>query len=67
MQGISVVRALHGEPSFEETLHGHLNRLQKPFCMLFCIQQWLQLVLDCIVAVITVVLVSIVTFFKVPS
>lgn len=35
--------------------------------MLFCIQQWLQLVLDCIVAVITVVLVSIVTFFKVPS
>lgn len=64
MQGISVIGALHWEPSFEETLHGHLNQLQKPFCMLLCIQQRLKLVLDCIVAAIIVVLVAIVTFLK---
>lgn len=64
MQGISVIRALHWESTFEENLQNALNQSQKPFYMLLCIQQWLELVLDCIVAALAVILVATATSLK---
>jgi ABC-type multidrug transport system fused ATPase/permease subunit len=64
MQGISVVRAMKWKIQFQQRLEDALNRSQKPFYMLFCIQQWLQLVLDCVVMALGVILVSLVISLK---
>ncbi|KAJ5140959.1 hypothetical protein N7448_004367 [Penicillium atrosanguineum] len=64
MQGISVIRAMRWQRPFEERLQELLNQSQKPFYMLYCIQQWLQLVLDCIVMALAVVLVTLVISLK---
>jgi ABC-type multidrug transport system fused ATPase/permease subunit len=64
MQGITVIRAMKWKMPFQERLEDALNRSQKPFYMLFCIQQWLQLVLDCVVMALAVILVSLVVSLK---
>ncbi|KAJ5307053.1 hypothetical protein N7508_006068 [Penicillium antarcticum] len=64
MQGMAVIRALKWKMPFQEHLEDALNRSQKPFYMLFCIQQWLQLVLDCVVMALAVILVSLVVSLK---
>jgi ABC-type multidrug transport system fused ATPase/permease subunit len=64
MQGISAIRAMKWKVPFQERLEDALNRSQKPFYMLFCIQQWLQLVLDCVVMALAVILVSLVVSLK---
>ncbi|KAJ5157847.1 uncharacterized protein N7482_008947 [Penicillium canariense] len=64
MQGITVIRAMRWQPLFQARLQRLLNQSQKPFYMLFCIQQWLQLVLDCIVMALAVILVSLVVSFR---
>ncbi|KAJ5592008.1 uncharacterized protein N7459_002377 [Penicillium hispanicum] len=64
MQGISVIRAMRWQVAFHERLQTLLSQSQKPFYMLFCIQQWLQLVLDCIVMALAVILVSLVVSLK---
>lgn len=60
MQGMSIIRAMGWNAPFQERLESVLNRSQKPFYMLFCIQQWLQLVLDCVVMILATILVSLV-------
>ena len=57
MQGITVIRAMRWQTPFQTRLQDLLNQSQKPFYMLFCIRQWLQLVLDCIVMALAVILV----------
>jgi ATP-binding cassette subfamily C (CFTR/MRP) protein 1 len=64
MQGISVIRAMHWQAPFQGRLEELLNQSQKPFYMLYCIQQWLQLVLDCIVMALAVILVTLVISLK---
>ncbi|KAJ5085131.1 hypothetical protein N7532_009902 [Penicillium argentinense] len=64
MQGISVIRAMRWQEPFQDRLNDLLNQSQQPFYMLSCIQQWLQLVLDCIVMALAVILVSIVISLK---
>ncbi|KAJ5698780.1 hypothetical protein N7462_000785 [Penicillium macrosclerotiorum] len=64
MQGISVIRALRWQVPFQNRLQELLNQSQKPFYMLYCIQQWLQLVLDCIVMALAVILASLVISLK---
>ena len=64
MQGISVIRALRWQDPFQDRLRNLLNQSQKPFYMLSCIQQWLQMVLDCIVMALAVILVSLVVSFR---
>jgi ABC-type multidrug transport system fused ATPase/permease subunit len=64
MQGITVIRAMRWQTPFQTRLQDLLNQSQKPFYMLFCIRQWLQLVLDCIVMALAVVLVSLVVSLR---
>lgn len=64
MQGINVIRAMRWQVPFQTRLQELLNQSQKPFYMLFCIRQWLQLVLDCIVMGLAVVLVSLVVSLR---
>ncbi|KAJ5404463.1 hypothetical protein N7509_004334 [Penicillium cosmopolitanum] len=64
MQGISVIRAMRWQKPFQSRLNILLNQSQQPFYMLFCIQQWLQLVLDCIVMALAVILVTLVVSLK---
>lgn len=64
MQGISVIRAMRWQQPFQGRLDTLLNQSQQPFYMLFCIQQWLQLVLDCIVMALAVILVTLVVSLK---
>ena len=63
-EGISTIQAFHWEPKFQLRCQELLNQSQKPVYMLFCIQQWLTLVLDLAVGGIAVVLVGFVTSFK---
>lgn len=62
--GASTVRAFGWQRPFRKTLETLLDQSQRPFYLLFCIQQWLALVLDLIVAVIAVILVAIVVTWK---
>ena len=64
MQGINVIRAMRWQEPFQTRLQELLNQSQKPFYMLFCIRQWLQLVLDCIVMALAVILVSLVVSLR---
>ncbi|KAJ5765966.1 uncharacterized protein N7511_003582 [Penicillium nucicola] len=64
IQGMAVIRAMGWKVPFQERLEDALNQSQKPFYMLFCIQQWLQLVLDCVVMALAVILVSLVVSLK---
>jgi ABC-type multidrug transport system fused ATPase/permease subunit len=64
MQGINVIRAMRWQAPFQTRLQDLLNQSQKPFYMLFCIRQWLQLVLDCIVMALAVILVSLVVSLR---
>ncbi|KAF2649718.1 P-loop containing nucleoside triphosphate hydrolase protein, partial [Lophiostoma macrostomum CBS 122681] len=57
--GAATIRAFGWQRAFREHLHTLLNRSQKPVYLLYCIQQWLALALDSIVAVLVVILVTI--------
>ncbi|KAJ9151149.1 putative Multidrug resistance-associated protein [Pleurostoma richardsiae] len=61
VQGISTVRAFGWEGRFRDRTEELLARSQKPFYMLACIQQWLQLVLDLVVGALALVIVAMVT------
>ncbi|KAI0446909.1 P-loop containing nucleoside triphosphate hydrolase protein [Xylaria telfairii] len=57
--GLPVIRSFHWEIDFISKLETLLDHSQRPFYMLFCIQQWLSLVLDLIVGALAVLLVTI--------
>lgn len=64
LHGISVVRAMRWQAPFQERFQESLDSSQKPFYLLLCIQHWLQLVLDCIVMFLAVILAALVISFK---
>lgn len=64
IQGISTIRAFRWGPQFQKTSQHLLNESQKPVYMLYCVQQWLTLVLDLVVGVIAVMLIAMVTSLK---
>lgn len=57
-RGLATIRAYRWESAYKSRLQSLLDQSQKPFYMLFCIQQWLTLVLDLIVGALAVVLVA---------
>lgn len=57
LAGLSTIRAFGWAPDFMRENHVRLDTSQKPFYMMFCIQRWLQVVLDLFVAGIALVLV----------
>lgn len=63
VRGISSVRAFGWYSAFATKSDAIINDSQKPIYMLFCIQQWLTLVLDLVVGAIAVILVAVITSF----
>ncbi|KAK0634859.1 putative ATP-binding cassette transporter [Bombardia bombarda] len=59
VQGVATIRAFGWAPAFHDRNSQMLNRSQRPFYMLLCIQQWLALVLDLTVGALAVVLVAV--------
>lgn len=57
--GVTTIRALGWLPAFHERLRKILDLSQAPFYMLFCVQQWLVLVLDLTVGALAVVIIMI--------
>lgn len=56
LNGLVTIRAFGWAEEFEEQNIALLDKSQKPFYLLFCLQRWLALVLDLIVAALTVIL-----------
>ncbi|GKZ49573.1 hypothetical protein AbraIFM66951_002142 [Aspergillus brasiliensis] len=61
VHGVTTLRAFGMEQWFQEKMHMLLNNSQRPFYMLFCIQQWLTLVMGLIVAALAVIIVAMTT------
>ncbi|PYI04583.1 multidrug resistance-associated protein [Aspergillus sclerotiicarbonarius CBS 121057] len=64
VSGISVIQAFRWQRNFHQQCIAKLDQSQKPFYMLYCIQQGLQLALDLIVMVFAVILVAILVTLK---
>ncbi|PWY93092.1 multidrug resistance-associated protein [Aspergillus sclerotioniger CBS 115572] len=64
IRGISTIRALSWQSVFQTDFEHKLNQSQRPYYMLFCIQQWLNLVLNLVVTAMAVILLAITTSMK---
>ncbi|KAJ6002428.1 hypothetical protein N7451_004975 [Penicillium sp. IBT 35674x] len=64
VQGISTIRAFNIESRFKQRMYHLLNRSQRPFYMLYCIQQWLTLVVNLTVGAIAIIIVSMATSLR---
>ncbi|KAH8689094.1 putative multidrug resistance-associated protein [Talaromyces proteolyticus] len=62
--GVSVIRTMNWHAQFQSQCEDLLNRSQKPLYMLYCIQQWLKLVLDLIVMAMAVIIVTTATLLN---
>ncbi|KFY97582.1 hypothetical protein V500_01998 [Pseudogymnoascus sp. VKM F-4518 (FW-2643)] len=61
LNGLHTIRAFGWEGEYQETNADLLNTSQKPYYHMYCIQRWLNLILDLLVAGVAVILVAIVT------
>lgn len=64
IKGVSSIHAFGWDDKFREKNLVLLNQSQRPMHMLFCIQQWLSLVLDLVVGLIAILLITIITSVK---
>ncbi|TVY14013.1 Canalicular multispecific organic anion transporter 1 [Lachnellula arida] len=64
LSGLPTIRSYGWGPSYKERNKAALNASQKPYYLLFCIQRWLNLALDIMVACLAVVLVAIATTLR---
>ncbi|KUL81936.1 hypothetical protein ZTR_10344 [Talaromyces verruculosus] len=58
LQGLTTIRALSWTDYLTSEAFHQLDQSQKPFYLLLCIQRWLTLVLNCVVAGLAVVLMT---------
>ena len=56
--GLQHIRAFKWQASFRDRCLNLLNYSQKPYYLMFCIQRWLVLVLDCCVSCIAIAIVA---------
>jgi ABC-type multidrug transport system fused ATPase/permease subunit len=61
--GMQHIRAFRWKARFRAQLIESLDRSQKPYYYLFCVQRWLGLVLDCCILVTAVVLIAVALAF----
>ncbi|PWY80810.1 P-loop containing nucleoside triphosphate hydrolase protein [Aspergillus sclerotioniger CBS 115572] len=61
-EGLIIVRAFQWQQRFSDRNARLLNTFQKPFYTMYCIQQWLQVVLDLLVAALATVLTALAVF-----
>jgi ATP-binding cassette subfamily C (CFTR/MRP) protein 1 len=59
LSGLSTIRAFGWTEMTQSELHHLLDLSQKPYYLLFMVQQWLSFVLDLVVAVVAVVIVAV--------
>lgn len=59
LAGLPTIRAFGWAPAFRADNHRRLDASQRPFYTMFCVQRWLQVVLDLFVAGVAVVLVAV--------
>ena len=59
VSGLSTIRAFGWTETAQTQLHDFLDSSQKPFYFLFMVQQWLNLSLELVVAIITTVIVTV--------
>lgn len=64
IDGIACIRVFGWAPQFREKAEQKLDVSQKPAYLLYCIQQWLRLVLDLLTGAIAVILISIMTSMR---
>ena len=57
--GLSTIRAFGWTKTAQAQLYDFLDSSQKPYYILFMIQQWLNLTLDIVVAIVAIVVVSV--------
>ncbi|KAM3513105.1 hypothetical protein MY11210_003217 [Beauveria gryllotalpidicola] len=62
--GAATLRAFGWQHSCQLALQRLLNRSQKPVYLLYCIQQWLALVLDALVSALVLILIAIVVTWR---
>ena len=62
--GANTVRAFGWQRAFRQKLHALLDRSQKPVYLLYCIQQWLALALDLIVAILAAILITVLVVWR---
>jgi ATP-binding cassette subfamily C (CFTR/MRP) protein 1 len=58
MEGMQTIRAFGWQRSFENSAFQSLDVSQKPFYLLYCIQRWLNLILDLTTAVVGISVVA---------
>ncbi|OBT51212.1 hypothetical protein VE04_08393, partial [Pseudogymnoascus sp. 24MN13] len=61
LDGLHTIRAFGWEGAYQERNADLLNTSQKPYYHMYCIQRWLNLILDLLVAGVAVILVAIAT------
>ncbi|RMZ69313.1 ABC transporter integral membrane type 1 [Pyrenophora seminiperda CCB06] len=59
LSGIAAIRAYGAQADYEHRFLERLDYSQKPFYLLYCVQRWLNLVLDSVVAGIAIVFIAI--------
>lgn len=64
IQGLSTIRAFSWTGYLLSDAYYQLDQSQKPFYLLLCIQRWLNLVLNCIVAILAIVLMTLTVAFR---
>ena len=64
LDGIVTIRAFGWEEKYKESNIKHIDHSQRPYYLLYCIQRWLNLVLDLIVAALAVLVVSLALTLK---
>lgn len=64
LEGLSTIRAYGWETQFQNINLKRLDDSQKPYYLMFCIQRWLGLVLDLVVAAMAVIVVSLAMTLK---
>ena len=58
LEGLATLRAFGWQEKFQETNTKLLDTTQRPFYLMYCIQCWLNLVLDLLVAAVGVVVIA---------
>ncbi|RAH78385.1 ABC multidrug transporter [Aspergillus japonicus CBS 114.51] len=64
LDGLATVRAFGWQEGLIRQNHKHLTRSQTPFYLLFCVQRWLALVMDCLAAGFVLLLIGLLIGLK---
>jgi ATP-binding cassette subfamily C (CFTR/MRP) protein 1 len=64
VEGVTTIRAFDWQKKFESRNIAQLEKSQSPFYLLLCLQRWLNVVLDLLVAAVAVGVISIAIAFR---